>query len=109
VIDGIPFERLYAMQRSLCSTKKVISLMRSIEEGKDIPLINVGYGEDRDLWWVGNGHHRATAFYLLGYEGLPWFSFDVKYYERTHSWIHLPFVEFVERLKKDKSNWLPIT
>lgn len=105
MIHSVPFSNLYVTQRSLCSTEKVKSLMISIERGEPIPPINIGYGEDLCRFWVGNGHHRTTAYYLLGYKELSWEMMDLVFYEKTHRWVNIKLEDFVRNLTHDFDNW----
>lgn len=65
----IQLNSVYATQRTIKRPDQILGLIQELQEGGNIPLIDISEDSDGD-YKIENGHHRAIAYYLLGYEEL---------------------------------------
>lgn len=96
-VEGVSFQQLHATQHPLRRVKQIPSLVEAIQNGEPINPVRIAFDEERQLFWVDNGHHRCVAYWLTGVQFIPWEAIELRYWKVLPGNRCTPFVKFAER------------
>lgn len=98
MLKKIQFNQILATQRRLDNPDQICGLIEAVRQEECLEPIKIAYEEDTDRYFLVDGHHRATAFFLAGYDALPYGAFDLMFHRgvswKRETWL---FEEFLKR------------